>query len=186
MAMDLAMLTFDHPEGAERALAKVRDAAAGAAWLDEFALVERRHNGRIVIRGTFAGHYLDVDQSGDPMGRDTAIGALTGAVIGAAFGWFGFAAGLLAGGAVGGLVQAERLPELHGELFEEIRADVREHGSAIILLAAPGHVDAMADAFEGSNGHLIRRELSDATLTSLEAVVAQAPIAAGAPQGEQA
>src|SRR5664280_3475093 len=63
MAMDLAILTFDHTDGAERALGKVRDAAAGAAWLEEFALVERRHNGRIVIRGTFAGHYLDVDQA---------------------------------------------------------------------------------------------------------------------------
>jgi len=184
--MDLAILTFDRPEGAERALARVRDDAEGAAWLDEFALVERRRNGRIVMRGTFAGHYLDVDQGSDPMGRDTAIGALTGAVVGAAFGWFGFAAGLIAGGAVGGLIQAEHVPEAHGELFAEIRADVPEHGSAIILLAAPSHVDAMATAFEGSDGRLIRRTLSDSTLTSLEAVVAEAPLAADHPQGEQA
>src|SRR5664280_2904455 len=107
--------------------------------------------------------------------------AVTGGVVGAAVGWFGFAAGLIAGGAVGGRRQAEHLPELRGELFEEIRADVPEHASAIILLAAPGHVDAMTAAFEGSGGRLIRRSLSDAMLTSLEAVVAEAPFAAGHP-----
>ncbi|MGA2320930.1 MAG: DUF1269 domain-containing protein [Solirubrobacteraceae bacterium] len=101
--------------------------------------------------------HLDVDQSGDSMGRDTAVGALTGFIVGAAFGWFGLAAGLVTGGAIGGLIEAEHLPELHGELFEEIRADVPEHASAILLLAAPSHVDEMVSSFDGSRGHLTRR-----------------------------
>jgi uncharacterized membrane protein len=184
MVTDLAVLTFAHPEGAEQAFAKVRERAVGAPWLEELALVERRHKGRIVIRGTFAGHYLDVDDSADPMGRDTAIGAITGALVGAAFGWFGLPVGLVAGGAIGGLVQAEHIPELHGELFDEIRADVPQRSSAVILLAAPGHVDEMVAAFDGSGARLTRRTLSSETVAALEAAVAQAPLASGRSEAE--
>jgi hypothetical protein len=43
--------------------------------VDEVAFIERRRRGRIVIRGTFAGRYLDVDDTGDALGRDTVIGS---------------------------------------------------------------------------------------------------------------
>src|SRR3954453_11994808 len=32
-----------------------------------------------VVRGTFAGHYLDVDDVADAIGHDTAVGAVAGA-----------------------------------------------------------------------------------------------------------
>jgi len=180
MPIDLAVLTFDHVEGAERAFANLRGRAADAPWVNEVAFVERRRHGRIVIRGTFAGHYLDVDDTGDAMGRDTVIGTLTGALVGAVFGWFGFAAGLVAGGAIGGLMQAGHIPQLEGELFDELRADVPEGSSAVMLLAAPEHVDAMIAAFDGVGGRLVRRTPSDAALAALTAVAAAAPLASTA------
>jgi uncharacterized membrane protein len=184
MTMDLAVLTFDHPEGAEQAFSKLQVVPADAPWMDEVAFVERRRRGRIVIRGTFAGHYLDIDDVSDPMGRDTVIGTLTGAVVGAAFGWFGFAAGLVAGGAIGSFVQAEHIPKLEGELFDELRADVGDGHSAVMLLAGPEHVDAMVSAFEGLGGRLTRRSLSEEALEALTAVAAAAPPAAHAASAE--
>jgi uncharacterized membrane protein len=183
MPMDLAVLTFDHVEGAERAFANVRERVTDGRWVDEVAFVERRRHGRIVIRGTFAGRYLDVDDTGDALGRDTLIGTLTGALVGAAFGWFGFAAGLVAGGTIGGLVQAEHVPQLEGELFDELRADVPEGSSAVMLLAAPDHVDAMIAAFDGLGGRLVRRTLSDETLAALTAAAASSPPASTAARG---
>ncbi len=178
MSMDLAVLTFDHVEGAERAYANLRVRAADAAWLDEVAFVERRRHGRIVIRGTFAGRYLDIDDTGDALGRDTVVGTLTGALVGAVFGWFGFAAGLVAGGTIGGLIQSEHIPRLEGELFDELRADVPQGSSAILLLAAGEHVDAMIDAFDGCGGQLVRRSLSAESLVAITAAAAGAPPAA--------
>lgn len=104
LPIDLAVLIFDRVERAERAFGNVRGRAADSPWVDEVAFVERRRRGRIVIRGTFAGRYLDVDDTGDAMGRDTVIGTLTGVLVGAVFGWFGFAAGLVVGGSIGGLL----------------------------------------------------------------------------------
>jgi uncharacterized membrane protein len=169
------MLTFPHIEGAERAFADVRERADGAPWLHEVGFVEHHRNGRIVVRGTFAGHYVDIEDESDFMGRDTAIGALTGAILGAAFGPPGFAVGLVAGGSIGGVVQAGHIPELHGELFDEIRANVPEGSSAVVLVAVPEHVDAMVEAFEGTGGRLIRRSLSDDAVAALEAAVNAAP-----------
>ena len=72
----------------------------------------------------------------------------------------GFGAGIFAGGAVGALIQAEHIPLLEGELFDELRADVPEGCSAVMLLAGAEHMDAMIAAFDGLGGRLVRRTLS--------------------------
>ena len=78
MGLDLALEVFPDSEGAERAYADVRDAIGDAPWIDEIALVEHHRRDRIVVRGTFAGRYVDVDDQGDVIGKRTAEGALTG------------------------------------------------------------------------------------------------------------
>ena len=105
MSLDLALMIFDRIEGAERAYSDVIGAAHNAPWVHEIAFVEHHRHDRIVVRGTFAGRYLDLDDQGDVIGKRTAEGALTGAVAGAFFGPAGFAAGLVAGGAAGGLTR---------------------------------------------------------------------------------
>jgi hypothetical protein len=109
-ATELAVLTFDHTEGAEHAYAEARGRANDAPWLREVAFVECHRHGRIVVRGTFAGHYLDVDDLADAMGHDTAVGAVAGAVVGLTFGPPGVAAGLVAGGTAGGLRESTHAP----------------------------------------------------------------------------
>src|SRR6476661_4503317 len=172
MSLDLALMIFDHTEGAEKAYASVLDASRDAPWVHEIAFVEHHRHGRIVVRGTFAGRYVDLDDEGDLIGKRTAEGALTGAVVGVFFGPAGLAVGIVGGGVAGGVAEAGHIPELHGTFFDEVRADVPEKSSAIVLLAAPEHADAMVTAFAGHGGRLVRRSLSPEAARALEAAVA--------------
>ncbi len=169
MILELAIVTFPHPDGAEQAYAHLDALADDPEWSHELAFVERHRHDRMTVRGTFAGQYLDVSGSGDVIGRDTLFGALTGAVIGAAFGPPGFAAGLVAGGSIGGVLESRRAPEPHGELFEQIRVHVPEGASAVALLAAPEHVGAMIAAFAGHGGEVYRCLLLEEQVEQLRA-----------------
>jgi uncharacterized membrane protein len=184
VSLDLALVVFDRIEGAEHAYADVLGASVEAPWTHEIAFVEHHRHDRIVVRGTFAGRYLDIEDEGDVIGKRTAEGALTGAVAGAFFGPAGFAVGLVGGGTVGGVVEAEHVPVLHDTFVDEVRADVPEKSSAVLLLASPDHVDAMAAAFEGHGGRLVRRSLSPEAARALEAAVAGSPTAAPPSAGE--
>jgi uncharacterized membrane protein len=179
MSLDLALMIFDRVEGAERAYSNVIDASHDAPWVHEIAFVEHHRHDRIVVRGTFAGRYVDLDDQGDVIGRRTAEGALTGAVAGAFFGPPGFAAGIVVGGAAGGLSESEDAPHLHDALVDDVRSEVPEKSSAVLLLASPEHADAMLAAFDGSGGRLVRHHLSPDAAQALESAVAGRPPAAG-------
>jgi uncharacterized membrane protein len=178
MSLDLALMIFDRVEGAERAYSDVLGAAHDAPWVHEIAFVEHHRHDRIVVRGTFAGRYLDLDDQGDVIGKRTTEGALTGAVAGAFFGPAGFAAGLVAGGAAGGLSEADHAPHLHDALIDDVRSEVPAKSSAVLLLASPEHVDAMVAAFDGGRGRLVRHHLSPEEAQALERAVAGRPPAA--------
>jgi uncharacterized membrane protein len=177
-ALDLAVMVFDHTEGAERAYSDVRDDVSGIPWAQEVAFVEHHGHDRIVVRGEFAGHYVDVDDAEKFLGRKTAEGALTGAVVGVVFGPPGIAAGLVGGGIAGSVSEEHSGARLSSAFFDEVRTDVPEGSSAIVLLAAPDHVDAMVAALESMNGRLVRRSLTPEAAQALEAAVADSPAAA--------
>jgi hypothetical protein len=130
------VLTYPRIIGAERAYANVRDDVGTQPWLAEVAFVECHRHDRIVVRGTFAGRYVDVD--GPP--ADLA-----------------------------------RLSDVHGGLLDEIRADVPEGSSALVIYAPTDDVDALAEAFRDSGGRLTRHRVSEETAAALAASVAQAP-----------
>jgi hypothetical protein len=130
--LDIAVVTFDGVVGAERAFADVRDGAGSDPWLQKVAFVEHHHHNRVVVHGTFAGRYLDVEEIG-------------------------------------------------GRLLEEIRADVPENSSAVVLFAGAWDVDAMVSAFDGSGGRVARHRVSADDAAAFEASVAQAPPATPPP-----
>jgi uncharacterized membrane protein len=173
--LDLAIVVFDHLEGADHAYASVLGASAGAPWTEHVALVEHHRHDRIVVRGTFAGRYVDFDERGDVIGKRTGEGALTGAVVGLFFGPMGLAVGLVGGSVAGGMSQARAVPQLHDAFIDEVRADVPERSSGVLLLAAPEHVDAMFAAFEGRGGRHVRHPLSQDAALALERAVAGSP-----------
>ena len=111
MSLDLTLMIFDHVGGAEQAYADVLGASAASPWVHEIAFVEHHRHDRIVVRGTFAGRYVDVDDEGDVViGKRTAEGALTGAVAGVLFGPAGLAVGLVGGATAGGVGEAGTRP----------------------------------------------------------------------------
>ena len=175
MSLDLAVLVFEHVEGAERAYSHLLETAGTPAWVHEVSFVEHHRHDRIVVRGTFAGRYVDVDERGDVIGKRTSEGAITGALVGTLFGPPGFAFGLVAGASAGGLSEAERAPHLHDTFLDEIRSEVPQKSSALLLLAAPEHVDAMVAALDGHGGRLVRHHLTPEAALALEDAVAGHP-----------
>jgi uncharacterized membrane protein len=180
MRLDLAVMVYKHIDDADHAYADACVADRDAPWLREATVVEHHRHDRIEVRGTVAGHWVDADDQQDVIGNKTVEGALTGGLVGIAFGPAGLAAGLAAGGSIGGQAQADSGEHLHSAFFDEVRADVPPKSSAIVLLAAPEHVDQMVAALEGGHrkGQLNRRELSDEMTDSLVEAVGSAPPAA--------
>ena len=175
MSLDLTLIVFDHVGGAERAYAEVLGASAASPWVHEIAFVEHHRHDRIVVRGTFAGRYVDEDDESDVViGKRTAEGALTGAIAGVLFGPAGLAVGLVSGATVGSVGDG-REARLHDALIDEVRAEVPEKSSAIVLLASPEHADAMIAAFDGHRGRLIRHRLSPQGAEELENAVVGRP-----------
>ncbi len=177
MPEEIATVTFPHAGGAEQAYGRVRAQVAPAPWLDKVAFVESHRHGRVVIRGTFAGHYIDIGDATTFGERDTEIGVVAGAIIGLAFGPVGLAVGLVTGGTAGALAGELQAPEA-GSLFDELRSLVPEGASAIVLFAEPEDVEAMAQAFAGSEAAVVRHDLSAEDAAALRAAVASAPPAA--------
>jgi uncharacterized membrane protein len=175
MSLDLALVVCKHPEGADYAYADARDAVGDQPWMHEVAFVEHHRHDKLIVRGNMGGHYVDIDDRADVVGPKVGKGALTGAIVGACFGPPGFAAGLAAGGMIGGLEESSHVPALTGAFFEEVRADVPQGKSAVVLLAAPDHVDAMIAAFDANRVSVVRRHLSDDAARALEAAFTAGP-----------
>jgi hypothetical protein len=166
--------------GAELAFADARDGDPRAAWLGEAAFVEVRRGGRIVVRGSVAGHYVDLDGERDPVGRETGIGAIAGAAAGLALGPSAVAIGLVGGAIFGGSIEAGELPRPQGPAFDAIRAHVPEGASAIVVVSDAERVAAMGVALAGAADAIERYRLSPAAAMELQSALARAPLSTGA------
>jgi uncharacterized membrane protein len=181
MRLDVALVSFPAQHGAISAFAA---SPSDAAWKQEVAFVERHRNGRVSVRGTFAGHYVDVDESDHTSEPGTVEGAMTGALVGAIFGLglpsaaFGFVLGGAVGAVVGKPTEVEAEPET---LVDELRAAVPKGGSAVVLLAAPEHVDVLLAELAGTDGEVTRRSLSPEQTAALERELKATPIASSGP-----
>jgi uncharacterized membrane protein len=174
---DFALMVFEHTEGAEEAYSRAPASVAGVAWAQQIAFVEHHRRNRIIVRGTFAGRYVDADDESEFMGGKTAEGALAGGAVGVLFGPAGLAVGLVAGGLAGGVAQERNSPHLRSAFFDEVRREVPEGSSAVIMMASPDHVDAMITALEGHGGRLVRHHLNADDAKALEQAVAGDPTA---------
>jgi hypothetical protein len=138
---DIAVLTFAAINGAEQAFAAVREHAANEPWVRDVAFAEHHRRGRLVVRGTFAGRYLDLDEH----------------------------------------IDAIDLAKPAGALLDELRADVPEGSSALVVFASTDEVDEMIAALHGAGGEVTRHHVGGEAAAALEASVAQAPPAAPPP-----
>jgi uncharacterized membrane protein len=190
MAPDCALLSFDGVNSAAEAFAAARDRSRAAPWTSEVGFVEHHENGHLVLRGTFAGHYVDVDEALHVSGRGTEEGVAVGAVIGTLLGGpLGLAVGTVTGGTLGSQLGKPSETDAEPEpLVERLRAAVPPSGSAIVLIAEANHVDEMIAAIGEPSGRMIRKTLTAeeaaAVQTSLRASPAASP--GPSPEGEEA
>lgn len=62
--IELALVRFPHVTDAAEVFAAGRDRwGPEPPWIRQSGLVEHHHNGHWILRGTFAGHYLDIDEA---------------------------------------------------------------------------------------------------------------------------
>ncbi len=176
--LDFALMVFEHTEGAEQAYSRAPASVGGVAWAQQIAFVEHHRRNRIIVRGTFAGRYVDADDEQEFIGKKTAEGAVAGGAVGLLFGPAGLAVGLVGGGIAGGVAQERHSPHLRSAFFDEVRREVPEGSSAVIMMASPDLVDAMVSALDGHHGRLVRHRLSAEHAKALELAVAGDPTAA--------
>jgi uncharacterized membrane protein len=179
--LDFALMVFEHTEGAEQAYSRAPRSVDGVAWADQIAFVEHHRRNRIVVRGTFAGRYVDADDEQEFIGKKTAEGAIAGGAVGLFAGPLGLAVGLVGGGLAGGVAQERNSPHLRSAFFDEVRREVPEGSSAVIMMSSPDHVDAMVSALQGHRGRLVRHHVSVDEAKALADAVADDPTAAPPP-----
>lgn len=186
MTLELAVARFDGENSAVESYTRARDAvpyrasAARPAWTRDVGFVERHKSGRLLMRGTFAGHYLDVDEGDALSQRGGAEGAVTGGLIGVLAGPPGIAVGLIVGAIVGSHLakpdEVEEEPEL---LAKRIRDAVPPSSSALVMIAPPAEVDELIGAIGDEAASVTRRPLTDDEVEMIEASLDGAPPAGG-------
>ena len=177
MGLDLGIVQFDGEGTAvERYAAAKKRSSGDARWTHEVGFVERHHNGRLVVRGTFAGHYLDVDESDHVSQKGAAEGAIAGGLLGVLLGPPGIAVGLMGGGLIGSQAGAPSDTEAEpATLADDLRAAVPRSSSAVVLIAAAPDVDEMVSALGAGARDVTRRTLTPDELAQLEASLSTAP-----------
>ena len=173
--LHVGLARFAGIDGAERAFADAYDWDPVADWIDDTAFVEVHPGGRIVVRGSVAGHYVDVDGAEDVIGPDTGRGAFAGAAFGLLFGPSAFAVGLVGGATAGGAVEASRVAEPEGPVFDAIRGQVPEGSSAVVVVSTAERVRAMSETLAGVAENFEDHPLSPAAEAKLRAALADAP-----------
>jgi uncharacterized membrane protein len=190
MDLDFALVRF-HGEGtATDAFVAGRERAGyDARWAQEVGFVEHHHNGHLVLRGTFAGHYVDIDEALHVSERGAAEGFVGGAAIGLVLGPPGIAVGMALGGILGSQVgqrsEVDAEPQL---LADQLRMAVPRSDSAIVLIGPSADVDAMLAAVADRGGEVSRHTYTDDEAAAVQASLSSAPAASAGPSlaGEQA
>jgi len=145
-------------------------------------LVEHHHSGHLVLRGTFAGHYLDVDESDRVSQKGAGEGAVAGGLVGVLLGPPGIAVGLMVGGIIGSHFGVPTDVEAEPQaLADRLRAAVPRSSSAIVLIAVAPDVDEMLAALGDDAQGAVRQTLTAEQEAKLESSLSAAPPASSEP-----
>jgi uncharacterized membrane protein len=157
---DLIVMKFDDTYGAQQALSAVRALQEmNYAWVDDIAVVEKHHSGRVTLHtphGSVAGA--------------TLFGGLIGMLL---FWWFPpawFFGGWLGGMGIGALAgEAMKKAGVDQDMVDQIKSELTHGTSALVLMGAKGDADEMARAFEKYKPvSVIRHEMPEQTVANLK------------------
>ncbi len=171
MPLESLVVAFSGENTASVRFADARDQAGPhAKWSQDVGLVEHFHSGRLLLRGMFAGHYLDVDELDHVSQTGAAEGAIAGGLIGVLAGPAGIAVGLLLGGVIGSQTgtpsDSESEPQ---ELAERLRATIPRGSSAIVLISEGTEIDELLQALGDGTEPQLREPLTPTQAAALEA-----------------
>jgi uncharacterized membrane protein len=176
MSLEIAVVRFDGEGTAVKRYAGAKERLGDAPWTQKVGFVECHHNGRLLLRGLFAGHYLDVDESDHVSQKGAAEGAAAGGIAGLLLGPAGLAAGLALGGLIGSQVAHGSEIEAEPEAFaQQLRELIPRSSSAVVMIAGRPEVDEMVEALAEGAQSTVRRTLSDEEATALEASLGPPP-----------
>jgi uncharacterized membrane protein len=177
VSLDFALAQFDGEGAAVRSYAAARDRPGGdAPWTREVGFVEHHSDGRLVLRGTFAGHYVDVDEGEQVSQKGAAEGAIAGGLLGVLAGPPGIAVGIVVGGVLGSHAGASHETEAEPQLLaDRLRAALPRSSSAIVLIAAGADVDEMIAALGDGAERVARQTLTADQASRLEASLSAQP-----------
>ncbi|HXB16225.1 MAG TPA: DUF1269 domain-containing protein [Solirubrobacteraceae bacterium] len=186
MSLEVVVLRFEKESDAVQRFARARDATPRwepePRWTRDVGFVERHHSGRLLLRGSFAGHYLDFDENDDFSQKDAGEGAVAGGLIGVLGGPPGIAVGLLVGGLLGGNLGSPDERESEPEAFvERLRAALPPESSALVMIAAPAEIDELLAAIGDGASDTVRRALDDEQTAAVQAALSAAPPSAPGP-----
>jgi len=188
--LELAVIKSPGTTTAYEAFVAARDrGGADASWVPQVGFVEHHRDGRLVLRGVFAGHYVDVDETDHVSDLGAAEGFGVGALVGLLGGPPGLAVGMVLGAIVGSQLgrptETESKPQA---LVDQLRATLPRSSSALVMIAPARDVDQMLAALGDSGGDVIRERLTAAQAAALAASLADAPQESPGPSrlGEQA
>lgn len=175
---DFAAVRFPGVEAAYQVFADARDRDPHASWAQKIGFVERHHDGHLVLRGTFGGHYVAVDESAHFSGSGMAEGAAVGLLVGILGGPPGIAVGLVSGGLAGSIIGKPTETDTEPDaLVEELRAGLEPSTSAIVMIGPAAEVDDLLAAVERAGGDATRHTLTVEQAAALEASLADRPSA---------
>jgi hypothetical protein len=184
--LEIALLSFGGVNSAAEAFAAAHERwSGGASRLREVAFVERHGDDHLVLRGTFAGQRVDVDETRHVSERGAADGSATGTVIGALVGPPGLAVGTVAGDAI----RSQPARPGDGDAtprppFDRLCSAVPRPGSAIVMIAVAHSVDELLAVTRESGPRVIRKRLAASEAAALWASLRPPP--AHPPGREQA
>jgi len=177
VSLDFVVVQFNGEGTAVQRYAAAKESPGGdARWMQEIGFVEHHHNGRLILRGVFGGHYVDVEESDHVSQKGAAEGAVAGGVVGALLGPPGIALGVVVGGIVGSQVGTPSdVEDEPGALVDQLRVAVPRSASAVVLIAAAPDADEMLAVLgEGAQG-VVRETLTTDQQAKLEASLGSAP-----------
>lgn len=147
---------FDDPDGADRAAAALKDAAAERlVKIDDHA----------VVRWPADAAQPTVEHGHDETKHGAAWGALWGLVAGTLF--LVPVIGGVTGAAIGAISKATDDAGITKEQLEKIRTQVTRGTSALFLVTEAGDLDRLGERFHGTGSKLIATNLTDAERETL-------------------
>lgn len=175
--MDVALVAFDGVDTAAEAFGAALDRSGPTSrWHKQVGLVERHQDGHLVLRGTFAGHYVDVDEASHTSEEGAAEGWKRGALAGFLLTPAGFAVGSVLGAVIGSQEgepsERETAPAL---LTDKLREALPSPGSGLVVVAEADLVEDMLQALELGDAYVTRRSLSENERADLDIALGSTP-----------